>query len=119
MRVVRVYLECGRKRVFACALDWPGWARSGRTEELALSALDDYATRYAEVSDAAGLALPVDEDFVVVERLPGTTTTDFGAPDVVPVADGAPVRAGEAERLAALVRAAWVVFDRVAAAATR
>lgn len=25
-----VYLEAGKKRVFACAADWPGWCRSGR-----------------------------------------------------------------------------------------
>jgi hypothetical protein len=115
--VVRVYLECGRKKVFACALDWPGWARSGRTEELAISALDDYGVRYTEVTDIAGLSLPPEAGFEVVERLPGNASTDFGAPDVVPVADCAPVPADEAERLAVLVRAAWVVFDRVAAAA--
>lgn len=34
-----VHLEVGRKRVFAWALDWPGWCRPGRTEELALEAL--------------------------------------------------------------------------------
>jgi len=35
------YLEIGKKRIVACALDWPGWARSARTEELALAALMD------------------------------------------------------------------------------
>jgi hypothetical protein len=27
-----VYLETGQKRVFAAAVDWPGWCRSGRDE---------------------------------------------------------------------------------------
>ena len=38
-----VYLELGRKRVFACALDWPGWCRSGSSPEAALDALAGYA----------------------------------------------------------------------------
>ena len=28
-----VYLELGTKRVFACALEWPGWCRGGRDEQ--------------------------------------------------------------------------------------
>ena len=53
-----VYLELGSKRVFACTLDWPGWCRSGKTEELALEALAAYADRYAEVAKEAGIAFP-------------------------------------------------------------
>jgi hypothetical protein len=34
-----VYPEVGSRRTFAGALDWPGWCRSGRKEELALEAL--------------------------------------------------------------------------------
>lgn len=34
-----VYLETGKKRVFACALQWPGWCPSGRTEDHAPSEL--------------------------------------------------------------------------------
>ncbi len=48
-----VYLELGTKRVFACALDWPGWCRSGRTEDEALARLADYAPRYAVVAAEA------------------------------------------------------------------
>jgi hypothetical protein len=29
---IPVYLEVGKKRVFAGALDWPGWCRGGRDE---------------------------------------------------------------------------------------
>ena len=42
---VDVFVESGRKRVFASALDWPGWCRSGRTEELAIEALAAYLPR--------------------------------------------------------------------------
>ncbi len=34
-----VYLEVGPRRIFAGAIDWPGWCRSGRDEETALEAL--------------------------------------------------------------------------------
>ena len=51
----RVYLELGRRRVFAGALDWPGWCRSGKTEELALAELAACARRYAPVARQAGV----------------------------------------------------------------
>jgi hypothetical protein len=114
-----VYLEVGSRRVFACALDWPGWARSGRTEELGLQALADYAQRYAAVAERAGIAFPAHaaDELRVVERLPGSATTDFGAPGAVASADAEPVGAEAAERTAGLLRASWAVFDLVAAAA--
>lgn len=34
-----VYLEIGKRRLFACAVEWPGWARAGRDQDLALAAL--------------------------------------------------------------------------------
>ncbi|HEY2956690.1 MAG TPA: hypothetical protein VGM21_00560 [Actinomycetota bacterium] len=114
-----VYLEVGSKRVFACSLDWPGWARSGKTDELALEALADYAPRYAVVAGRAGIAFPatVADELQVVERLPGSATTNFGAPGEVASADAEPVSAAQAERTAGLLRASWAVFDQVAAAA--
>ena len=45
--MVKVYVEHGTRRVFAGALDWPGWSRSGPNEAAALQALLDYAPRYA------------------------------------------------------------------------
>jgi hypothetical protein len=114
-----VYLEVGSRRVFACALDWPGWARSGRTEELALEALADYAPRYAAVAEQAAIVFPADagDELQVVERLPGSATTDFGAPDAIASGDADPVGASQAERSASLLRASWAVFDLVAAGA--
>jgi hypothetical protein len=118
-RPTAVYLEVGKKRVFACALEWPGWCRSGKTEELALEALAAYAERYAAVALEAGLQFPDSSgsDFHVLERLPGSTTTDFGVPAEVATRDHKPLTREEAKRQAALVRASWVVLDRIAATA--
>lgn len=114
-----VYLEVGSRRVFAAALEWPGWARSGKTEALALEALADYAPRYAVVAERAGIAFPTTagDELRVVEQVPGSATTDFGAPDRVVPSDADPVDGAEAERFAALLRASWAVFDQVAAGA--
>jgi hypothetical protein len=110
-----VYVEAGGKRTFACALDWPGWCRSGKSEEQALEALAAAAPRYAVAAQAAGLKPPAGtlRDLEVVERLAGTATTDFGAPDARSASDFEPLAATRAERLAALVAASWEVFDRV------
>ena len=111
---MKVYLEIGKKRVFAGALDWPGWNRVGRDAGAALLALVASAPRYAAVLHAAGIefAPPTTlADLSVVERLPGTTTTDFGAPDVAPSADAEPVDEAELGRLQTLLRAYWQAFD--------
>jgi len=115
-----VYLESGSKRVFACAVDWPGWCRSGKTEEAALETLAAYAPRYTVVADQAGISFPASlaDALDVVERLSGSATTDFGAPGEVPTVDAAHTVESEAERLAAIVVASWAVFDRVAANAS-
>ena len=98
-----VYLEVGKQKVFACAVDHPGWERWGRTEEAALERLADHAPRYAAV--VGRKRLPT--GFEVVERLPGSATTDFGAPDRVCEADRGPLPAAWPKVLAA----AWEAFD--------
>jgi hypothetical protein len=114
-----VYLELGKKRVFACALDWPGWCRSGKTEELALEALAGYAPRYAVVAEQAGVDFPASAGEVirVVEQVQGSATTDFGAPAAAAGRDAAPLGGDEAKRVVTLVKAAWAVFHQVASAA--
>jgi len=118
-RPTAVFLEVGKKRVFACALDWPGWCRAGKDEDLALEALAAYAPRYAVVPERAGIAYParVGENLEVVERLPGSATTDFGAPGEIAGADAERTTRAQAERLTALVVASWAAFDRVRAGA--
>ena len=58
VKPIPVYVEAGDKKVFACSIDFPGWCRSAKTEELALEALAAYAPRYAEVAERARAAFP-------------------------------------------------------------
>lgn len=109
-----IYLELGAKRVFACSLEWPGWCRVDKTEESAIDRFLDYADRYRVVAERAGVAFDLG-DPVVVERVKGGATTDFGAPEKMPEADLAPVDAATAARDVALLRASWALFDEVAA----
>ena len=114
---LRIGEEVGAKKAFAWAIDWPGWARSGKTAEAARENLLAYAPRFAVVVKAARLEMPAaDGDLEVVDSVPGGGGTDFGVPSAITDADRRRVSAAEAERLAALVKASWTVFDRVAAA---
>ena len=118
--MTEVYLETGKRRVFACAPQWPGWCRQGRGEEAALAALAAAAPRYAQVCARAGFPFdPVEvvAGFEVLERVTGSATTDFGALDVAPALDGEPVAAQEAERLVRLIETAWDLFEQTAAVA--
>ena len=110
---LRVVLEVGKKRVFAFALDWPGWSRSGRTEGNALIALMEYATRYAALARRARISFaPVSiESITVIERVAGDATTDFGAPNAKCAHDATPTSTSEAKRLASLVAASWHSLD--------
>jgi hypothetical protein len=117
---IAVYLEIGKKRTFAGAVDWPGWSRSGRDEASALQTLLHYAARYAGVLRSARLGFRVPASpaaFSVVERLPGDATTDFGAPGIAPVADARPVDDLDVRRFQAILRACWQAFDVAVSAA--
>ena len=119
MSRIPIYLEIAPKRTFAGAIDWPGWARSGRTEADALAALAAYASRYAKVvGPRAGFVEPADvSEFEIVERLGGNATTEFGAPGARPSVDDGALDAAELERQLALLGAAWNALDRAAKAA--
>lgn len=111
---IEVALEVGARRVFASALDWPGWCRGGRDEEAALEALAAYGRRYARVLRGTRLAFAAPADasaFRVVERLTGTATTDFGAPGVPASAEAKAVGDADLRRLGAVLRASWRAFD--------
>ena len=112
---IPVYIESGDKKVFACAIDFPGWCRSGRDEGSALEALAGYAPRYAEVAKRAKAAFPSGAPgFEVVERIKGKGATDFGIPHELPKADAEPLTARQAARQVALMEAAWALLDKVA-----
>lgn len=112
---IPVYLEVGAKKVFAVAVEWPGWARSGRSEEAAIETLIAYRDRYARVARLAGVRPPGTGDASVVERVKGNATTDFGAPGAIADVDREPLTAAQAHRRTALLRAVWQTLDEAAA----
>jgi hypothetical protein len=115
-----VYLEIGKKRTFAGAIEWPGWCRSGRGEQEALQALLDSAPRYREALAPARLGFKPPKDpaaLKVVERLEGNATTDFGAPALPPSADEQPVEAADIRRFQKLMDACFNTLAEAAAAA--
>ena len=117
---IDVYLEVGQKQTFAGALNWPGWCRSGRDEESALQALFAYGPHYGRVLRASQLGFKAPRDvsaFVVVERLKGNATTDFGAPAIAPSIDSDPVNEAELHDLQKLLKACWRAFDAAVKAA--
>jgi hypothetical protein len=115
---VRVMLEQGKKRrVVACAFDWPGWDRSAKTGTDVLAVLESYRPRYARVAELAGYRPEFEAagDLAVVERVDGIGMTDYygvsgraAAPETQPMTDV------ECERKIALLRAAWSTFDDTA-----
>jgi hypothetical protein len=116
----RVYLEVGTKRVFAGALRWPGWCRSGRDEEAALEALLAYGQRYVDALGRAAKGFHPPKrasELRVVERLKGDATTDFGAPSATPAFDRRSLGRAGAKSLTTLLQASWAAFDRTAKAA--
>ena len=114
MAKVAVCLELATKRVFASALEWPGWCRAGRDEAQAIEALVAYASRYTKVASEAGLKLPAKPEVDVVERLAGSAGTDFGVPGAIAKHEQRALSKNEADRRIALVEAGWRVFDGVA-----
>lgn len=118
MTVLRVVLEVAPKRSFASAIDWPGWARSGRTPDEAVDRLTDYAPRYDRVARLANERFaPRTVAAEVVERLVGGSGTEFGVPGTPATSEADPLDAEELRRLLRLLRAAWRTFDHTAESA--
>ena len=117
MADIEVYLETSPKRVFACAYEWPGYARAGRDEASAMETLAEYEVRYKPVVAAAGLTMSAGSTagLRVVERIPGDATTAFGAPSKMTERDLKEPAVKEKDRLLALLSSCWQVFDQVAA----
>ena len=118
---IRVYIETGRRKTFAGAVDWPGWCRIGNDENSALQALFEIGLRYGAVLQAAQIEFNVPTEltkFTIVERLEGNATTDFGAPNIPPASDNLPVSEEEYLRLQALIMACWQALDSAVIAAS-
>lgn len=116
---LRVILEIGKKRrVVAGAMDWPGLDRWGTSEEDALAKLSSYFARYVAVAERAGLAEAFTQarEIEVVERVPGSSSTDFwGIAHVPSEIEREVLSPAELERRLALLQATWAEFDAVAA----
>jgi hypothetical protein len=123
---IRVTLETGPKgkKVVAVAPDWPGLERGATTEEAAIERLLSYVPRYAAVAKLAGMekefasstASAATSSFEVVERYPGTGSTDFwGISFAFSGIDQDAMSGEELERELALMRACWAFFDGVRA----
>ncbi len=116
----QIYLEIGKKKIFACSLDWPGWCRAGRDEASAVQALIGYAPRYSKIIELTGLEFPLLEkatDFNIVERIEGNYATDFGVPDLPIQADTIPLSDSDIPRFAKILNASWLAFDEAAKSA--
>ena len=59
---IEIFLEIGKKKVFAGSVDWPGWCRFGRDEEPAIQKLLDYGPRYAHIIVSSELGFIPPED---------------------------------------------------------
>ena len=116
---LRVILEVGKKRrVVAGAMDWPGLDRWGTSEDEALGKLTSYLPRYAGVAERAGMlgAFELARHVEVVERVPGSSSTDFwGIAHVPSEIEREVLSPADLERRLDLLRACWAYFDDVAA----
>ncbi len=116
---LRVILEIGKKRrVVAAAMDWPGLDRWGTSEDDALVKLSAYLPRYVGVAERAGLATEFERarEIDVIERVPGSSSTDFwGIAHVPSQIESEVLSSVELERRRDLLLASWAYFDEVAA----
>jgi hypothetical protein len=115
---MRVTLETGPKgkKVVAVAPDWPGLERGATTGEAAIERLLSYVPRYATVTKLAGMEAAFATITVadVVERYPGTPSTDFWGISFAFSDIDQQAMSGEAlERELTLMRACWAFFDDV------
>ena len=113
----RVVIEIGAKRVFASAIDYPGWARCAKSPDAAVAALLQYRGRYATIVALAGELPPASIDVIVVEELAGNATTDFGAPAMISSLEAGDLDDEREARLDRLLAACRARFDEVASAA--
>jgi hypothetical protein len=118
-KTLRVILELGKKRrVVAGAMDWPGLDRWGTSEDDAVEKLLSYVPRYTRVAQQAGLASAFARarNVDVVERVPGSSSTDFwGIAHVPSEIERDVLSAADLERRLELLQSCWAHFDDVAA----
>jgi len=99
-------------------MDWPGLDRWATSEDDAIEKLRSYVPRYAGVAERAGMshAFAPARDVEVVERVPGSSSTDFwGVAHVPSEVEREVLSTADLERRLDLLRATWAYFDDVAA----
>jgi hypothetical protein len=110
---IEVLIETGTSRVFVVAVDWPGWARSGKTIDDAIASFVEHGPRYKSAVKKR-LALPRSaDDLDVVQRVQGGSGTDFGVPSEVR-SDRDAIDGKELRRLTDILEASWAAFDAAA-----
>ena len=109
MPTKRAYFEVGTRSVFAVALEWPGWARRSSSEVRSLEELEKYQERYEKV---LGHDLPKGR-ITVIGSVPGSATTDFGAPGALGPWDEKSATKRERLRQVEILERCWRSFDQV------
>ena len=119
---LRVILEIGRsRRVVAGATDWPGLDRWGTSEDASIEKLLSYVPRYAPIAERAGRAAEFARarDIDVIERVPGSSSTDFwGIAHVPSQVEAGILSPAELERRLDALQACWAWFDDVTSRVT-
>ena len=90
----------------------------GTSEDDALDRLTSYLSRYTGIAERAGMvdAFARARDIEVVERVPGSSSTDFwGIAHVPSQVEREALAPADLERRLDLLRACWACFDDVAA----
>ena len=118
--VLRAVVQRGPKgkKVAAFALDWPGWSRGAKAPHAAVELLETYRERYRPIARLAGLESEFNRagQLEIVEDHVGVGSTDFWGISFAPSSfEQAPMPEEEQERKLALLEAAWLFFDDVAA----
>ncbi len=120
MTKTNIYLELGKKKTVAYAVEHLGYFRIAKTEEAALQSLLTYSERYAELMYAGGIDFQAPtslDDLSIIARYEGNATTDFGSPGIIPDEDKRKITAADAEAYEKLLRACWDAFDKAIASA--
>ena len=113
---IQIYVEATATRTFAGAIEWPGWCRGARTEDLAIEIAPGLRVAiWGGRSRRAGMAFAstgVASSFDVAGRLAGGAGTEFGVPVARPRCGrtASSTRQSSPGLEAPLLRAAWETF---------
>ncbi|MCP4139501.1 MAG: hypothetical protein GY755_04275 [Chloroflexi bacterium] len=110
-----IYLELGKKKTIAIALNHFGLFRIAKSEDEALESLLSYSKRYAEILNTGGINFQAPkslDDLNIVARYEGNATTNFGSPGIIPAEDKRKITATDAEVYKKLIHTCWNAFDK-------